>query len=139
MNDASEDDCEEITRKKRRIVRLDSDQEESEQVNLPKKRRRVEISDEEILPAKTRKIESTGLTPGISALKINNPGKAASPFKTKPPVIAKEPAKAKVASPALKNERSNTFSIVESDILAAINDVDSDLLNGFTLVLSGIM
>ena len=28
MNDASEDDCEEITRKKRRIFQLDSDQEE---------------------------------------------------------------------------------------------------------------
>ena len=106
---------------------------------MPKKRRRVEISDEEVLPVKTRKIESTGLTPGISALKINNSGKAVSPFKTKPPVIAKEPAKPKVASPVPKNERSNTFSIAESDILAAVNDVDSDLLNGFTLVLSGIM
>ena len=115
---------------------MDSDEEfkpkiDSEQVTLPKKRRRVDISEDEDLPTKTRKIESTGLTPGISALKIDNPkkGKVATPVK------------AKVVSPVpkLDKQSSNTFSIADSDILAAVNEVDSDLLNGYTLVLSGIM
>jgi len=55
---------------------MDSDVEEQEQVSLPKKRKRVEISDEEVMPVKARKIESTGLTPGISSLKLDNPNKA---------------------------------------------------------------
>jgi len=73
------------------------------------------------------------LTPGISAIKLDNPNKAkpVSPAKTK------QIAKAKIISPAPKNER--TLSIAESDILSAVNDVDSDLLSGLTLVLSGIM
>lgn len=84
---------------------MDSDEEvkpDSEQVNLPKKRRRADISDDEVLPTKTRKIESTGLTPGISALKIDNPdkGKATSPVKA-------APVKSKVVSPVPKIDRQS--------------------------------
>lgn len=92
---------------------MDSDEEvkpDSEQVNLPKKRRRADISDDEVLPTKTRKIESTGLTPGISALKIDNPdkGKATSPVKAKAtsPVKA-APVKSKVVSPVPKIDRQS--------------------------------